>query len=327
MKYFHICLSGNDEIMFRTDEDYCRAINCLALAAYKTDSKILAYAFMSTHVHLCIRTDHPYKVITTYRYAYTRYFNAKYKRHGKLGERHPFVIELEGLYHTLTAICYILRNPLHHGVSETAFGYPYTSIHAYFRKAMGKTPIPEDMLLATKLHYRHLPYMAPRPNGYNMNRHGAFTAESFISTTEVEHMFVTGRSFCFYMNRISSEEWIREQEKDNNNAPIITLKKIESGIRYNSLEEMLNNEHGRADYNKISDITLCRLIDESTPDGETVYTLNDKEKKGIFLRLCKNRKTDARQLRRCLSLNVRDIDGWFDSSMSRTGNAKNVQNK
>ena len=140
-------------------------------------------------------------------------------------------------------------------------------------------------------------------------------------------MFVTCRSFCFYMNRISSEEWIREQEKDSNNAPIITLKKIESGIRYNSLEEMLNNEHGRADYNKISDITLCRLIDESTPDGETVYTLNDKEKKGIFLRLCKNRKTDARQLQRCLSLSVRDIDGWLDSSMSRTGNAKNVQNK
>ena len=83
-----MCLSGKDEIMFRTDEDYRRAINCLVLAAYKTESSILAYAFMSTHVHLCIKTSNPYKVMTIYRYAYTRYFNNKYHRRGKLGDRY-----------------------------------------------------------------------------------------------------------------------------------------------------------------------------------------------------------------------------------------------
>ena len=125
MKYYHICLSGKDEIMFRTDEDYCRAINCMALAAYKTDSKILAYAFMSTHVHLCIRTDHPYKVITTYRYAYTRYFNAKYKRSGKLGERYFFKQEIYGIMHLLTTIAYILRN-------RTGRPIPYSYSHMLY---------------------------------------------------------------------------------------------------------------------------------------------------------------------------------------------------
>lgn len=200
-----MCLSGKDEIMFRTDEDYRRAINCLVLAAYKTESSILAYAFMSTHLHLCIKTDNPYKMMTIYRYAYTRYFNKKYRRQGKLGEVHPFVIELDGLYHILTAICYVLRNPLHHGVSETAFGYPYSSIQVYFRKAMGKDNIKDEKILSLRHHSRHLPHHTIKPEKYRMNVQGTYIMSDYVSHLEVEHMFVTARSFCFYMNRISSE--------------------------------------------------------------------------------------------------------------------------
>lgn len=319
MKYYHICLSGKGEIMFRTDNDYNRAINCMALAAYKTNSKILAYAFMSTHIHVCIKTENPYKVITKYRYAYTRYFNAKYFRYGKLGMRHPFIIELEGLYHILAAICYVLRNPVHHGVCETPFGYSYSSINSYFRKALGKGAVPKEMTLSSKLFYRYLPYKAPRPEKYRMNRNGAFIQQDFTATQEVEHLFVTGRAFCYYMNRISSEEWLREQEKDMNKKESITIKTIEAGIKDNSLSEMLKNEHGKSDYHKISDIELCTLIDNKIPAGSSIYTLDYSEKERIYQQLTEMRKFDSKQIQRCLNMrSIHDINQNRERHMSHT---------
>lgn len=299
-----MCLSGKDEIMFRTDEDYRRAINCLVLAAYKTESSILAYAFMSTHVHLCIKTSNPYKVMTIYRYAYTRYFNNKYYRRGKLGEVHPFVIELEGLYHILTAISYVLRNPLHHGVSETAFGYPYSSIQSYFRKGMGKDNIDEEKILSLRHHSSHLPHHTKRPEKYRMSEQGTYIMSDYVSHLEVEHMFVTARSFCFYMNRISSEEWMKEQEKDQNGKDTISLQRIEAGVSHNSLSDMLKNEHGKSNYKKISDIELCTLIDKSLPSDSSVYTISDRTKERIYRDLIKVHRAEHIQTLRCLSLPV-----------------------
>lgn len=299
-----MCLSGKDEIMFRTDEDYRRAINCLVLAAYKTESSILAYAFMSTHLHLCIKTDNPYKMMTIYRYAYTRYFNKKYRRQGKLGEVHPFVIELDGLYHILTAICYVLRNPLHHGVSETAFGYPYSSIQVYFRKAMGKDNIKDEKILSLRHHSRHLPHHTIKPEKYRMNEQGTYIMSDYVSHLEVEHMFVTARSFCFYMNRISSEEWMKEQEKDQNGKDKISLQRIEAGVTHNSLSDMLKNEYGKSNYKKISDIELCTLIDKSLPSDSSVYTISDRAKEKIYRDMINVHRSDHIQTLRCLSLPV-----------------------
>ena len=37
-KTYHLCLSSDDEVMFRDLEDYNRGFNCFALALYMTDS-------------------------------------------------------------------------------------------------------------------------------------------------------------------------------------------------------------------------------------------------------------------------------------------------
>ena len=99
---------------------------------------LLADAEMSTHTHIGVRTENPYEMIERAWLLYTRYFNNKYRRQGRLGEKTPFVLELEGLHHILAAICYILRNPLHHGLSLTPFGYAHSSANTYFSKELGK---------------------------------------------------------------------------------------------------------------------------------------------------------------------------------------------
>lgn len=305
MKCYHICLSGNEEIMFRTHEDYCRGINCMLIAAYRTKSVILAYAFMSTHIHVCVRTDQPYKLITRYRYAYTRYFNSKYFRKGKLGNISPYIVELDGLYHTIAAISYVLRNPLHHGVCETAFAYPYSSIHSYFKKSMGAMMINPniDNILPRHKQYHYLPSRANLPDTYTMSLTGILNSDKTVDYADVEHLYVSARSFCYYMNRISGESWIQEQQKDQNGKEAISLELIEKGVSSHSINDMLKYEHGRFDCSKLSDMELCTIIDCEYIDrgkGDSVYTIEKGRKENILGQLKTRFRNSTKQLRRCL---------------------------
>ena len=195
--------------MFRDNNDFIRGINCLCLAAHKTQSTLLAYSFMSNHVHLGVRTEHPDMLMKSFRYPYNRYFNCKYKRTGLLGERNYFKLELDGLYHLLTAIAYILRNPLHHGVAATPFGYRYSSISALFKEEMGSFMTPD--LLPQKSQYHFLPEGVTLPKGFKMDITGLILPESVIDVADLEHQFSTARTFIYYMNRLTSDAWKSEQ--------------------------------------------------------------------------------------------------------------------
>lgn len=301
-KPFHICMSGGDELICRSEEDYIRLFNCIALAAYETDSVLLADAEMSSHVHLGVRTEDPHVLMSRAWLMYTRYFNSRYKRSGRLGEEEPFVLELDGLYHILAAICYILRNPLHHGVASTPFGYPFSSANAYFRKELGKWV--DEMLLPEKSHYRYLPRLSSYPEGYRMSSSGVYLRESVIDVAEVERMFVTPRSFLYCMNRLSSEEWTAEQEKDMSSHPSVTLEVIEGGIGLQSLDKMLLNENGRMNYKAMSDIGLCAIIDKQLLPaiGKTsVYEMTMSEVSDALRHLRQTYHVNESQVRRCLA--------------------------
>ena len=144
-KTYHLCLSAGEEILFRNLEDYHRGFNCFALALHKTDSTGLVEAFMSTHVHIMIQTVNPKNFMYAFRQPYSKYFNYKYHRQGKLGEMTHFTMEVVGYNHMLAAASYALRNPVHHGVSPTPYAYHHSSANAIFRAEMGKPP-QEDLL-------------------------------------------------------------------------------------------------------------------------------------------------------------------------------------
>ena len=109
-KTYHLCLSGGDEVLFRDQEDYNRGFNCFALALYKTGSTGLVESFMSTHSHMMAETEDPYGLMYSMRMPYSKYFNYKYGRQGRLGEKHHFHI------HKLVII--VLKLPLLMDISE-----------------------------------------------------------------------------------------------------------------------------------------------------------------------------------------------------------------
>jgi hypothetical protein len=258
---------------------------------------------MSNHVHIIVRTDDPERFMMKFWYAYNKYFNAKYHRRGKLGEEQFFKIELEGLYHLLTAIAYVLRNPVHHGICATPFGYEFSSIRGIFRKEFGWQT--SQGILPRKSAYQFIPSRSVLPERYQMSSEGMILPETVIDAQDIEHQFSTARSFLYYMNRLSGEEWIREQQQDQTGLPAITLESIEEGVRFHDLNTMLRNEHGRANYAAMTDLMLCHEIDNSILSGyevSSVYQLSIGQRENMVGLLRRRYEVSVTQAKRCLAI-------------------------
>ena len=300
-KSYHLCLSADDEIMFRDLEDYRRVFNCFAIALYKTGSTGLVEAFMSNHFHLMIQTEDPKEFMYNMRQPYSKYFNQKYGRDGALGEKEHFQIEIRGLHHHLAAMSYILRNPLHHGVAPIPYAYPHSSANIIFQKEMGKHN--SDILIPEKSYYKYIGRRAVYPDTYKMNDKGMFLRESVLDIAQVENMYASPRSFDYYMSRKTSEDWMNEQRKDKTDTLPVRLEDIENGISLHSMERMLINENGRGDYRKLSDTDVCTLVDHQILPSigkSSVYQLTSKEKEMIADRLFKTYHIGSEMIRRCL---------------------------
>lgn len=300
-KTYHLCLSAGEEVLFRDLEDYNRGFNCFAIALYKTVSSGLVESFMSTHSHQLVQTEAPTDLMYFFRMSYSMYFNRKYHRSGKLGEKNHFTMEVVGYHHILAASSYVLRNALHHGISPIPYAYPHCSANAIFMKEMGKSPC--QRLIDPRHYRRFIGKNAEYPASYKMNESGVFLRESVLDIPQVENLFVTPRAFNWYMSRKSSEEWEAEQGKDKNGKAPINIATIESGVITESTEKMLIYENGKTDYRRPSDIDICTEIDRNILPkyGKTsVYMLTRQEKQQIAEYLYRNLHIGERQIRRCL---------------------------
>lgn len=302
-KTFHLCLSAGDEIMFRDLEDYYRGFNCFASALYKTDSTGLVESFMSTHTHQLVQTRCPEEFMYNFRQPYTMYFNNKYHRKGRLGERHHFTVEITGHHHTVAAASYVLRNALHHGIAPIPYAYPHCSANAIYSKEMGK--FNNEPLLPEKSYYKYIGRRCKYQDSYKMTESGVFTRESVLDIPQVEALYGTPRAFNYYMSRKSSEEWEAEQQKDGNSLASVNLEIIEKGVGLHKNDRMHLFENGKADYRKTSDIELCTELDalaRTRFEKHSVYELSLKEKEETAEYLYKVRHLNESQIRRCLVL-------------------------
>lgn len=288
--------------MFRDHEDYQKGFNYIALALHKTNSNGLVEAIMSTHLHLLVQTENVKELMYNFRNPYSKYFNHKYEREGRLGEKDHFSLDIVGYNHILAAASYVLRNPLHHGVVPIPYAYPHCTASTIFSKEMGHSHTIN--LMPRKSYYRYLGRHAEYPETYKMNDSGIFLRESVLDIPQVENLFGTPRAFNFFMSRRSSDDWEKEQLKDNNNHPPVNLLSIEKGITLHSPEKMLILENGRADYKRKSDIDLCTEIDLLARNRfakRSVYQLASNEKQIIAKELSANHHISNKQICRCLA--------------------------
>lgn len=302
-KNYHLCLSAGEEVLFRDHEDYNRGFNCFAIALYKTGSTGLVESFMSTHCHELVQTEVPDDLMYNFRLPYSMYFNRKYHRSGKLGEKIHFTMEVVGYHHLLAAASYVLRNALHHGIVPIPYAYPHCSANAIFMKEMGKAPCQR---LIDPRHYRQfIGKTAEYPDSYKMSENGIFLRESVLDIPQVENLFATPRTYNWYMSRKSSEEWEAEQAKDQNGKAPINLAAIETGVKTDSIAKMQIYESGKENYRRPSDIDICMEIDRKILPKygkPSIYMLTRLEKQKIAEHLYRNLKIGEKQIQRCLAM-------------------------
>ena len=326
-KTVHLCLSSHQEVMYRSEADLIMGFNCLALAVLETESRLLAEGFMTTHNHKLVQTDDAHALEKHHRYSYSRYFNAKYSRCGRLGERTCFSLEIVGNNHILTALNYVLRQGLHHGLSSTPFGYPHCSANSFFRKELGKDHTPELMTDCNQ--YAYMPCHHTLPQGYRMSRSGLVLREDVIDTEYVEREYMTARTFLYMMNRLTDDSIILEQRKDND-LPPVTLDAIESGVEDFDVRKALICEQGKIDNHCLTDLELCHIIDNiylphfaKRGEGQSIYSISPSRRaelgnaiwedaknqlrpgsvpRGYSSGLFTGKRINTPQLRRCLAL-------------------------
>ena len=244
------------------------------------------------------------------RYSYARYFNAKYKRRGRLAERQGFLLEVDGYHHTLAALNYVNRQGLHHGLSPTPFGYRHCSANAFFAKQLGKLA-PSD-LMPDDLRYKYLPKGVHLPSVYRMDATGLLLREDVLDVAQVESVYVTPRNYLFQMNKVGDEMSLKQQQEESSSSPLITLELIEQGTPNLDISQLLRNETGKHDPIWISDLELCQLIDESCLPKyckvESIYEATLTQRVFLYNLIQKelwrthHKRTTEAQLQRCLCL-------------------------
>lgn len=313
--------------MYRSEADLIMGFNCLALAVIETGARLLAEGFMPTHNHQLLQVDDWRETKHIERYAYTRYFNSRYSRRGRLGEDSPFCLEVVGTYHLQSALNYVLRQGLHHGLSTSPFGYPHGSANSFFRKELGKDYTPE--VLPRTSYYKYLPDGKKLPPGYRMSTSGLILREDVIDTAYVEKEYQSVRSFNYLMNRLSDDKYLQEQTNEND-LPPVTMETIEKGVKDFDVKAALISEQGRVNTSLMTDLELCHIVDDIyLPDyawgdaDATIYTISESRRadignailkdsydvrrgirpeRGYAVGLFSGRLTTSAQIRRCLAL-------------------------
>ena len=124
------------------------------------------------------------------------------------------------------------------------------------------------------------------PERFRMDGNGLLLREDILDTAYVEQIYVSPRNFLYQMNKLTNERVIADQKEDKSDTPIITIDLIEKGIPDFDVQQFLLNEHGSFDGRHMTDLELCRLIDDfyipslkgATGLTETIYTCSPQER-------------------------------------------------
>ena len=130
--WYHIYNRGiNGERLFLEDMNYSYFLKLLVKHVLN-EAEVYSYCLLSNHFHLLVRIiDQPEKQphlgFSQLFNSYTQAINKRYKRTGSLFER-PFRRKLiESEQYRAKLVCYIHRNPQHHGILNDFQKYPYSS--------------------------------------------------------------------------------------------------------------------------------------------------------------------------------------------------------
>ncbi len=137
--HYHAILRGNNrQLLFRCVNDYQDWLELLEESADRYGCRLLAYCWMSNHVHMAVQvSDLPLGRFIQYLAGqYARRFNRRHSVSGHLFERRHRAILVDSTEQLLALTKYIHRNPIDAGLVQQVRTHPWCS-HRYYLKKSG----------------------------------------------------------------------------------------------------------------------------------------------------------------------------------------------
>ena len=132
---YHIILRGiNRQKVFSDDEDYRRFLDVIEVCREISGFRLHAYCLMGNHIHMLLQpVEEPLEqVMKRIGTRYVVWYNNKYSRTGHLFQDRYKSEPIQDDAYFLTALRYILNNPVKAGICEKPEEYPYSSASDYF---------------------------------------------------------------------------------------------------------------------------------------------------------------------------------------------------
>lgn len=127
---YHVVARGNERrSVFRDDADRARFLEVLGRVGRRYRWRVLSFCLMGNHYHLLVRIECPNLAagMRQLNGVYAQGFNRRHGRVGHLfqGRYKAVLVQTDG--HLLSAVRYIVRNPLRAGLSTRVDGWRWTS--------------------------------------------------------------------------------------------------------------------------------------------------------------------------------------------------------
>lgn len=134
---YHVMLRGiNHQQLFEDEEDYLRFLSVLKECKEVSKYMLCAYCLMGNHVHLLLQEGKEPLALIFKRIGsrFVYWYNLKYQRVGHLFQDRYKSEPVETDAYFLTALRYILQNPMKAGLEERPGTYRWSSYAAYAGK-------------------------------------------------------------------------------------------------------------------------------------------------------------------------------------------------
>ena len=213
MGYYHICSDGNHAFaLFLSEKDFKAAMNAVAVCAFITGIRILAFVLMDNHFHFAVKAANE-EQCRRFIFELKRMIGirlAKDPERSGVMRRLPIkIITVDSDDYLKALVCYIIKNPTK-ARKGMFYSYPWGSGGLYFNqgKRSRGTRVGEcgrrNLIKIAGTHCR-------LPVDW-LIADGLILPENYVCTDMVEQLFRSTRSFMFFLSKSMDED----MEKDYN---------------------------------------------------------------------------------------------------------------
>lgn len=286
--FFHLYTRGiEDEVVFASEKDYAMVNNIIALAISQSNCRILAMAIMSNHLHFILEGS-PETCLSFFELIIVQ-LRRYYIRHGNgraIEQMKPELQPISNLMQLRNEIAYVIRNPFVARNDVNPLAYKWCSGYLYFNPLLDTSGIDLNSLSMRAFYTFSGSRLLEKPaEGAILVKDGVANPASFIDYKRAMSFYEDARQFLYFVFK-------------NIEGQIETSRRLGELPKLND-PEMLSLS-----------FKLCRTMFRAASPKE----LSDDKKKKLALKLKNEFCASNKQIARCASLSLSEVNELFPLS-------------